>query len=217
MDMLRISIHAPLVGSDGRAGSDPGELPISIHAPLAGSDVMLKSAFTSLLSFQSTLPLRGATSRFFCSSIRPRYFNPRSPCGERLRPSNTVSPRRNFNPRSPCGERHFLSFLRCWLMSFQSTLPLRGATGWPGSGSTWSPISIHAPLAGSDSPTLSGLRIHDISIHAPLAGSDHTLPLLVPSDSISIHAPLAGSDSKCLQKYLQYSADMMNFLFVLIY
>ena len=80
------------------------------------------------------------------------------------------------------------------------------------------PISIHAPLAGSDrqqqqhdqhrayfnprSPCgerLERLYHHEvdveISIHAPLAGSDDVLPCeQTVSIGISIHAPLAGSD-----------------------
>ena len=80
----KISIHAPLAGSDGNVGvsadfvlhfnprSPCGERPdqlyadfakimISIHAPLAGSDRLLQ--------------------RHPCEH---RHFNPRSPCGERL-------------------------------------------------------------------------------------------------------------------------------------
>ena len=56
--------------------------------------------------FQSTLPVRGATAlvkSFFCGV---RYFNPRSPCGERH--------------REPPDEFH--------IEAFQSTLPVRGAT-----------------------------------------------------------------------------------------
>ena len=100
--------------------------------------------------FQSTLPLRGATvtwrnARFivvisihaplagsdpsknsarYCS----QYFNPRSPCGERPAPVSRI------------GER----------LAFQSTLPLRGATANVPYRIIPIPISIHAPLAGSD-------------------------------------------------------------------
>ncbi|EFT83512.1 hypothetical protein HMPREF0620_0517 [Parascardovia denticolens DSM 10105 = JCM 12538] len=35
-------------------------------------------------------------------------------------------------------------------MRFQSTLPLRGATGWADVSGAVNTISIHAPLAGSD-------------------------------------------------------------------
>ena len=81
-----------------------------------------------MYSFQSTLPVRGATP----ARLRPfkghSHFNPRSPCGERP-PSCTVTCIvRDFNPRSPCGER----------------LP-------PGDRQPLgSVISIHAPRAGSD-------------------------------------------------------------------
>ena len=80
-------------------------------------------------------------------------------------------------------------------------------------------ISIHAPLAGSDtagdskpsetrdfnprSPcgerpdsTLTNLTVSGISIHAPLAGSDVPSSMAFIASSISIHAPLAGSDNQ---------------------
>ena len=79
---------------------------ISIHAPRAGSDVLriipflASSAFQSTLpvrgatvvisvsrapnEFQSTLPVRGATRSGRISMQTKSYFNPRSPCGERL-------------------------------------------------------------------------------------------------------------------------------------
>ena len=83
-------------------------------------------------------------------------------------------------------------------------------------------ISIHAPLAGRDSPTWESKAAITISIHAPLAGRDpfifmvkhyhnifqSTRPLRgatvviktrTTSKAISIHAPLAGRDSKSVQ------------------
>ena len=56
-----ISIHAPRAGSDGLHITHLTKKKISIHAPRAGSD-----------------PLRAGRQG------RQRYFNPRSPCGERL-------------------------------------------------------------------------------------------------------------------------------------
>ena len=79
------------------------------------------------------------------------YFNPRSPCGERLvklkryRGSSFISihaPRvgsdsikndygvrvYHFNPRSPCGERRGSSPASAGPLVFQSTLPVWGAT-----------------------------------------------------------------------------------------
>ena len=79
--------------------------------------------------FQPTLPVRGATRledmhrRFVIISthapragsdrkrsdrhdLRRAHFNPRSPCGERLRRRSHARPVcHHFNPSSPCGER----------------------------------------------------------------------------------------------------------------
>ena len=57
---------------------------------------------------------------------------------------------RYFNPRSPCGERLLPDLASGPSIEFQSTLPMRGATP-PKEGSlTTRGISIHAPHAGSD-------------------------------------------------------------------
>ena len=148
-----------------------------------------------------------------------RYFNPRSPRGERLGlvkkitgffNFNPRSPRGerpflgtsftrgfiNFNPRSPRGERqmHYLSILRLWI--FQSTLPARGATIIQPYYFGDAAISIHAPREGSDHGCIiwSGLR-QIISIHAPREGSDyHHSQACKVSFQISIHAPREGSD-----------------------
>ena len=58
-----------------------------------------------------------------------------------------------FNPRSPYGERPADGFCLTEKKTFQSTLPLRGAT---------------RPVYGFG-------RVHGISIHAPLTGSDMDL------------------------------------------
>ena len=172
-------------------------------------------------SFQSTLPVRGATLKLsqskqmsYISIHAPRAgsdmenvpnhtaavnFNPRSPCGERRSHWNLAALHSYFNPRSPCGERHgSLTLHRRKNRRFQSTLPVRGATirmREPDARS--SNISIHAPRAGSD-PELKLLHhIANISIHAPRAGSDinrHCAKRRFVR--ISIHAPRAGSDVK---------------------
>ena len=102
---LSISIHALLAESDVHGYDFRVRVTISIHALLAESDGRFRS-----------VPLEG------------RYFNPRSPCGERPRrvpvgrPAHSISihallaesdsrersrttPTTYFNPRSPCGER----------------------------------------------------------------------------------------------------------------
>ena len=77
---------------------------------------------------------------------------------------------------------------------FQSTLPLRGATGDGLADGGGGLISIHTPLAGSDRSCRAGRQREHISIHTPLAGSDHFVAGEDHFEHISIHTPLAGSD-----------------------
>ena len=151
---LKISIHAPLAGCDrrcpaGRAGIGN----ISIHAPLAGCDHLALQGqirdpryFNPRTpcgvrqlgvpverlkygGFQSTHPLRGATSKTLSISSSIRHFNPRTPCGVRRLPAMTVTASSlYFNPRTPCGVRLHIAFLVLVPVTFQSTHPLRGAT-----------------------------------------------------------------------------------------
>ena len=123
-----ISIHAPRTGSDADADAAVVQLDISIHAPRTGSD-----------NIKPTLPYVHYN------------FNPRSPHGERLQrlyqgihdggisihaPRTGsdwhTSPRPSefqyFNPRSPHGERQPAEVTRGLPLTFQSTLPARGAT-----------------------------------------------------------------------------------------
>ena len=78
--------------------------------------------------FQPTLPMRGATSTRSSIDLVRSYFNPRSPCGERL---DSIS--RAKNPTT-----------------FQPTLPMRGATRRIKPRRHQNEISTHAPHAGSD-------------------------------------------------------------------
>ena len=56
---------------------------ISIHAPRGGSDQPRFTVFPSPCTFQSTLPVGGATGRTERPAQKPGDFNPRSPWGER--------------------------------------------------------------------------------------------------------------------------------------
>ena len=102
-----------------------------------------------------------------------------------------------FNPRTPCGVRR-----RCHRAGvvrdgrFQSTHPLRGATGGIGAVLVLVEISIHAPLAGCDYWNTFFDHFDGISIHAPLAGCDQSNPGYPWDWYISIHAPLAGCDDR---------------------
>ena len=124
---LGISIHAPLTGSDGSLDDLPPDMIISIHAPLTGSDVMI-FVQNALHRISIHAPLTGSDpglSLFFGG-----YHD--------------------FNPRSPYGERQVFPGQKVINKEFQSTLPLRGATLGVERDTSYSVISIHAPLTGSD-------------------------------------------------------------------
>ena len=101
---------------------------VSIHASHAGGDVVVRTAVGWSASFQSTPPMREATSAADSCLHQRHSFNPRLPCGRRLadcggfRPSQDVSIHashaggdygragqdelaQGFNPRLPCGRR----------------------------------------------------------------------------------------------------------------
>ena len=123
---------------------------ISIHAPLTGSDLLAIALVPLVGKFQSTLPLRGATSS-----------------------SEVIFVLIDISIHAPLtGSDRDISSPGGWRMEFQSTLPLRGATSTGKSSPGGSVISIHAPLTGSDPPDKEVTDSQDISIHAPLTGSD---------------------------------------------
>ena len=127
---------------------------ISIHAPLTGSDPADRIATRRRLGFQSTLPLRGAT----CCLRRKEtacIISIHAPLtGSDVGVRAKESKRRNFNPRSPYGERPVGSRRgKRIICTFQSTLPLRGATQTLEKLGIFPDISIHAPLTGSDRVT----------------------------------------------------------------
>ena len=125
---VEISIHTPLAGSDeaGAAVLVKADV-ISIHTPLAGSDSLLCGRY-QYNKFQSTLPLRGAT-HLLPGQPRGKPISIHTP----LAGSDHAGTARKgwalyFNPHSPCGERLAFCFNRPHSSIFQSTLPLRGAT-----------------------------------------------------------------------------------------
>ena len=190
--------------------------------------------------FQSTLPARGATHlpllappawnisihapRTGSDARQPghsgglRYFNPRSPHGERhcapfMDMGKSVisihAPRTgsdadldghlpsggDFNPRSPHGERRsqrlWKEYTTC---NFNPRSPHGERRHKPGAPLRDSSISIHAPRTGSDFACSQPVFRHVISIHAPRTGSDFPALSPRPSAWISIHAPRTGSD-----------------------
>ena len=124
-------------------------------------------------TFQSTLPVWGATNRRAMRDGPEGHFNPRSPCGERPEPEESPL----------CAE------------IFQSTLPVWGATLEKYTADRLVGISIHAPRVGSD---LSACAF--FSAWVPFQSTLPVWGATVPgvpqqgSPGISIHAPRVGSD-----------------------
>ena len=145
-----ISTHAPLAGRDGFAGQitrvngnfnprapcgarqiqrlhSQRAILISTHAPLAGRDVMGRTTAGTLLLFQPTRPLRGATG--CCpTSGRSLVFQPTRP----LRGATTPF----------CG--------LAVVYPISTHAPLAGRDDYDIAGGYMDLISIHAPLAGRD-------------------------------------------------------------------
>ena len=170
---------------------------ISIHAPRAGSDENALKNWSTLSSFQSTLPVRGATSK-----------------EDKQKMETTIS---IHAPRAG-SDLTGMSDPEKWIR-FQSTLPVRGATSFSRAafaGSCYfnprSPcgdrrgagrrirgnrlISIHAPRAGSDDEPRAGRGVpRDFNPRSPCGERrEFGQYATAASQQISIHAPRAGSD-----------------------
>ena len=171
--------------------------------------------------FQSTLPGWGATTPAGCRRASTRYFNPRSPDGERRRQPRRQprplgisihAPRMGsdcsrcprppsagyFNPRSPDGERRgcvWATNRRSWHFNPRSPDGERPERLSPMIKDII--ISIHAPRMGSDArPTVTGRQADRFQSTLPGWGATGG-PADRRQDSkrISIHAPRMGSDS----------------------
>ena len=148
-----ISIHTPLAGSDRAASGLRGlQAIISIHTPLAGSDAALRKCWRSLI-FQSTLPLRGATRPDNWTIWPTGYFNPHSPCGERLAHRAQSAHFEIISIHTPLAGSDVKTRDNTGLViEFQSTLPLRGATrAKPTSSDTTCSFQSTLPLRGATS------------------------------------------------------------------
>ena len=218
---MRISIHAPRTGSDRPGGcrrAPPQE--ISIHAPRTGSDNASHIFSRWRVNISIHAPRTGSDQWGTAPPPPPRYFNPRSPHGERLSGSAicffTLF---HFNPRSPHGERRTLRCNKSAARRISIHAPRTGSDIFQFSGGGAAIISIHAPRTGSDpipfcyprpggyfNPRSPHGERHAraiflscfsrISIHAPRTGSDCHCWRLFFRKQISIHAPRTGSDQR---------------------
>ena len=182
-------------------GTVPALYPLlSIHAPRAGCD----------------------RCRGYATHDAGLYFNPRTPCGVRLRAAESNNQHRHISIHAPRAGCDFLLRLVFQpLKLFQSTHPVRGATPKIDTDRCIEGISIHAPRAGCDPGQIGTAIYQDSDFNprtpcgvrpsscgaAPVDGvfqSTHpvrgaTRPCRGAPESrlsISIHAPRAGCDKK---------------------
>ena len=149
--LTNISIHAPRAGRDDEDGVHIQDCnAISIHAPRAGRDGNPDKKSSSPEGFQSTRPVRGATSSPSLNQV-DHGISIHAPRAGRDHPwpgyTWTIH---NFNPRAPCGARRPVFANIGEQAVFQSTRPVRGATLSCHLSNTVFNISIHAPRAGRD-------------------------------------------------------------------
>ena len=122
--------------------------------------------------FQSTLPLRGAT-KIAIPISKPRKISIHAPLtGSDRCITDSVCTHRYFNPRSPYGERRSRQWIFAFVVRFQSTLPLRGATTSPKLVISADIFQSTLPLRGATHKSSFTTTLLAISIHAPLTGSD---------------------------------------------
>ena len=203
-----ISIHAPLAGCDEtykiaqmgdavfqsthplRGATCLAKLKdktdeISIHAPLAGCDLIARPAHhVRLISIHA--PLAGRDPVELIAGLHDGNFNPRAPCGAR--------PCRRH---AQVGATLHFRYRMAHTPKFQSTRPLRGATGQGARGRKGGGISIHAPLAGRDRccRASSSHRFY-FNPRAPCGARPRSYNAGAHFPAISIHAPLAGRDQQ---------------------
>ena len=135
----------------GPSGSRTAGGNISIHAPRAGRDSASMTHFFASPLFQSTRPVRGATSKKPITELRCQISIHAPRAGRDCSDVARCSCQRDFNPRAPCGARLALCAESVGMnLIFQSTRPVRGATDAQTFDGKGPAISIHAPRAGRD-------------------------------------------------------------------
>ena len=124
------------------------------------------------IEFQSTLPLRGATSECTTHGASNTYFNPHSPCGERRANVQLMELPILISIHTPlAGSDDGRTTRRPWRKSFQSTLPLRGATTFSKVGDTAAVFQSTLPLRGATTPHTDHIRHNEFQSTLPLRGA----------------------------------------------
>ena len=172
---VAISIHAPHAGSDPSAPPQPPwQEYFNPRSPCGERLLHVEEPFTRY-SFQSTLPMRGATVDFAVLAVEAAISIHAPHAGSDHTGMLCALGPGDFNPRSPCGERLGGSAGSTLSFRFQSTLPMRGATCFRMSSRTEYSFQSTLPMRGATERSQHIEHDEGISIHAPHAGSDPAL------------------------------------------
>ena len=172
---------------------------------------------STVIVFQFTHPVWGATcwllykhkyqmcfnSRTPCG-VRPQSdclyllqrqcFNSRTPCGVRLYSSSRYASAVCFNSRTPCGVRLNSNISCMSRLMFQFTHPVWGATSKYVTKQFRNVFQFTHPVWGATLLSLGPLRSPLVSIHAPRVGCDTSFEVGAMAFAVSIHAPRVGCD-----------------------
>ena len=117
----------PVWGATAEASCGLHSFRVSIHAPRVGRDLLQADA------------------------LRDKDVSIHAPrVGRDSGKTRTRQRKRSFNPRAPCGARRAAACGVQYILVFQSTRPVWGATVRPLVGSRTTIVSIHAPRVGRD-------------------------------------------------------------------
>ena len=169
---IRVSIHAPRAGRDAEAKNRcPVYTGFNPRAPCGARRVTM-AELLHIYTFQSTRPVRGATpARHRCGL--PCIVSIHAPRAGRdpavMRPPSVPE---SFNPRAPCGARLVDALGTVDRGVFQSTRPVRGATGHIRTMSAATLFQSTRPVRGATIGQGEFPECHGVSIHAPRAGRD---------------------------------------------
>ena len=173
--------------------------------PVGGATFRNLAVVKALAIFQSTLPVGGATFNLNLFIFDEENFNPRSPWGERQEKEKLLAKVRKFQSTLPVGgataairDREKAGIL------FQSTLPVGGAT-----------LPDHSPLEArynfnprspwGERPTHMDCRERYSKFQStlPVGGATKHKEDTMIYDKISIHAPRGGSDKRRSERTVQ--------------
>ena len=191
--------------------------------------MLLIQLLCAISTFQSTLPVGGATVKPVLRAGRVANFNPRSPWGERRVRAGAINPcTKGFQSTLPVGGATLVTWRIVFLCSrFQSTLPVGGATLTAGNviwadefqstlpvgGATFCPRRIARsfcrfqstlPVGGATRGSHGVSPVEaDFNPRSPWGERLVVNVLCLPARIISIHAPRGGSDlvlmAHCMQ------------------